>query len=261
MAERIMNSEFGPGSHEHESLSRIEVIRGISDSDLLQILHWVDDPETARHLEPVPYVPEDWNDEAQVERATQELRNYYRNVGVDGVAEPQKIMPFVGANNNGEILSVATMRWKGDPFVSEIGGGRIASIERLITNPDHRGRGNALVLLSTMIEYALWDYDRYYNNQGAKEVRLWIFQDQEAGDWTPNYNLIRALGFNPVPKHPNWREFAQEYGFDSGGREAGWYFVNEEMYLNAKQIREDQGRPIIPCRRFDVSVFRHREKK
>lgn len=215
--------------------AKVEKVRHLEEKDLETILRWTRDPETRRHLEPPPDLPEDWQNEKQVQTAIQKLKDYYDNLG-----EPQKITPLVAVNPLGETVGVLTVRWRGDPYVPP--DRKIASIEKLIVDPNLQGHGIGTTLMATSIEYA-------FLTRGFKEVRAWIMTDKQAGNWIRNFHFLRKFGFQIVPNAPHWREYAQKRNIPgSRDRDALWFMLKPDWYEEQKKVNQD----IKPCSIIDL---------
>ena len=201
-------------------------------SQLRTIVKWSCDPETRGHLDPAPGIPI-YNDEGvvvtnkipslnnphEVDEAVADLARYYYNFG-----EPKKIAPLLAVNKDGKFLAVRTIRGRGAPYVPE--GERIASLERLIVNPEFRHVGIGTAFTAISLEYA---FEKGYNGRGAEEIRVWIMQDRTAGDWQKNWDFFRRFGFRVVRTAPHWPEFARTRGFQARG-DATWFHLKPEWY-------------------------------
>lgn len=216
---------------------------------LKQILEWTRDPETRGHLDPAPGIPvyndageiinhelPDLQDQTGTDLAIANLASYYFNKG-----EPRKIQPFLAtsnsdANDNGQLLGVLTLRWKGDAYVPM--GHNIASIERLVVNPKKRGRGVGSKLTSTAIEFAFDIYKGYgkdIGGKGAEEIRVWVMADREAGDYSVNLNFFRNLGFRVLASpYRHWSDYAKLIN-EKTDREALWLSLKKDDWIKAKE--------------------------
>lgn len=213
--------------------SPVVEIRRIKRPDVINILRWSANPETRRHLDPAPKLPKDWSNSEGVQDAVDELWDYYRNFG-----EPNKISPLVAANKFGPPIGVTTIRWHGDPYVP-IGQG-IASIERLIVNPEFCRKGIASELMASALHLAFDVYKGYKTKEepegrGAKEIRAWVMADKEAGEYSRNINLMSKFGFRVVQGvNRHWRDYAQRRGIETN-RDAFWFSLQERDYCQLKQ--------------------------
>lgn len=203
---------------------------------LRTILQWTSDPRIRGHLDPPHGVPvpdeegdvvyriPDWRNVDDIDHAVADLAKYYFNSG-----EPQKITPFIVVDEQKDnLLAVATDRWKGDPYNPE---GRIAGIEMVMVDPSHWGEGIATKLLATISEYS---FDYGYNGKGAREIRVWVMEDEKAGDYRPNRRLFRKLGFQAVPNAPHWPEYAKQRKIKTKRGDASWFRLKPEWYYEAK---------------------------
>lgn len=215
-----------PAGQEIEGPYPVEQIRGIKEGDIVHILHWADHPTTRGHLDPMPEIPEDWNNQEQASRAVAALMRYYTNYPEDH----RKITPMVAVNAEDGPVGVLTIRWRGDPYVPE--GQRIASLERVIVDPELRGRGIGTTLIVTAIENA---FTRGYNGRGASEIRTWVMTDREAGNYQINLNLfVTKIGFKIMQgERRQWSEFARQRGIETS-REAFWLNLKREDWEAAK---------------------------
>lgn len=196
-------------------IARVTLIRGIQSSDFLHILKWQSDEETRIHLDPPPARKiTDWNNIGEINQGMQELQEYYRNRDED----PKKITPLVAINSNSDPIGVLTIRWRGDPLISK--DSRVASFETFMADPALKGKGIGTQLLSAALDVAFNIYRGYSGGQAAKEVRLWVMSDVQAGIWQNNYALFRKFGF--VPRGEGvWKEIADKRGIKTD-RDAIW---------------------------------------
>lgn len=223
---------FGPGRRTGETRKKEQAeivgIRNIRREDLLHILKWVDNPLTTPHLDPLPTLPKSWSDQKEVEGTINELQAYYENFDDD----PAKIIPLVATNAYDEPVGVLTIRLRGDPYVPP--GKRIASVERLIVEPDlrHLGIGERLFTVALMLTF-----DKYkgFNGEGAREVRVWIMSDDQADDYSVNQNFFRKFGFKPVQgQRTFWKDFAEKRGIETN-RDAQWWSLKQEGWEEFKK--------------------------
>lgn len=226
----------------------IEKIRNVQIEDISKILQWASDPETRRHLDPAPDIPKDWNNPDEVRQATQKLELYYRNQE-QGSEQPRNITPLVAVDKSGNPVGVLTIRWRGDPYVPR--DKRIASIERLIIDPNTRNKGIGTQLLSEAIELCCYTYTGYSGGNGAREVRLWVMSDKEAGDYTKNINFFRRFGFQVLAG--NWKEYAAKRGIDTN-RDAMWFSLKQEDWEAVKEKNTKMLTPeiILPSGKIDL---------
>lgn len=232
--------------HSSEAKERavtVETARRVKPKDYETILHWSADPEVRGHLSPAPKLPSDWNDNEQILECVLDLHDYYTNAG-----EPSKITPIAVVNERDDIEAALTIRWRGDPFVPL--GRRIAAIERFIVKPESQGQHVGTKTLATALEHAF--NARYYganHDQPADEVRAWTMEDEEAGDWRRNVNLMRKFGFQPIPDS-NWPDYKQKRGLEDDGRgNATWWKVKKEWY----EAKKMQDLSITPVKTVELS--------
>ena len=210
-------------------------IRGFQRADTKPILQWASNPDVRSHLDPAPQVPQDWNNSSEVEDAQARLYDYYMNIGADGVAEPEKIIPVVIENILGNPIAADTIRLKGDKYVrgrSERER-RIASIERTIVDPRlwEKGLGTLLIVASNSIAL---DRITVYNGRPADEVRLWVMTDPQASGYDRNLNLFYRLNYVPVQgESVIWHEFAEDRGIKTD-RRATWMTLKREGWEKYK---------------------------
>lgn len=220
---------------------------------LKSILYWaynkdsegkpLEDSDTQGHLDPLPgirvhngediYREPNWEDPREVDQAVAELAIYYFNEG-----QPEKMMPvfIVNEEDEDELLAVGTIRWRGDKYVPK--EKRIASIERVIVNPDHREEGVGFRLVSSMIDYAFHEYQGYQGSQSAKEIRTWIMADREAGDYRKNERFFEdKLGFRLMAG--DWKKYANERLNLKTDRNARWWTLSEEVWEEVKKNNPD----------------------
>lgn len=222
-------------------------IRGVQAEDLLPILRWSQDAETRAHLDPAPDLPKDWNNPEAVRDATQKLEVYYRNQD-----EPKNITPIVAVNKLENPVGALTIRWRGDPYVPR--DKRIASIERLIVDPQVRGKGVGTELMVEALELAFNKYQGY-SDSGAREVRLWVMTDRQAGDINKNINFFRRFGFQVLGG--NWKEFAAKRGIETE-RDAMWFGLKQEDWEEVKDRNSKSKNPeiVLPDGKVDLISVR-----
>lgn len=216
--------------------SKLELVRTVEEEDIYTILRWASNSEVRRHLDPAPTVPSNWSNPEEISRCSAELWYYYQNKG-----EPKKIQPLLAADFLGEPLGVLTIRWHGDPYVPV--GRRIASIERLIVDPEMWRKGIGTKLMATAIDLAFNEYKGYSHSQGAKSVRAWIMTDKLASPWERNYNLLRRLGFQVVNDEAHWLEYKRRRRIESYDekRDALWMEVYPQWFRDALLILKEEG--------------------
>lgn len=215
-----------PSPERHE----VSRIRRVRSEDLNQILRWFANPQSSAHIDPVPELPQNWNDNTQVFEALRKLEAYYRNIE-DGEESPNKILPIVAINAFNEPIGANTLRWRGDKYAPV--GRRIASLERMIVNPDlqEHGVGTTLLIADHIIAFDLY---RGYNGRGASELRAWVMTDRAAGNYSRNINFLRKLNWSPVPgEKVMWSDFAEMRGIHTD-REAMWWFGKQEDWEEFK---------------------------
>lgn len=218
-------------------LARVTLIRGIQSSDLPFIVRWAADPETHGHMDFAPEPPTNWNNAKQVDEYTARFAGYYRNIGNDPAnpEDPNKITPIVTVNSLNEPTSVSIIRWRGDPYVPK--DRKIASLEGHMVDPKLRRSGIGKQNISARLEIA-FKIARPYNGEPAREVRLWIFTDEQAGDYQKNINLYRRFGFETLAG--NWREYALKRGIANvGDRDAMWFKLTREKWESVLRERPD----------------------
>lgn len=223
---RMVDSEKAADQEQQpEGGERIEVtgVRLVQPKDLYRILQWFSDPETQGHLDPLPRLPADWSDENQVMEAVLDLGKYYDNQG-----EPEKITALAAVTDKDKALGVATVRWRGDPWLPK--GHKIASIERLIVNPKVRGKGVGSRLVEESLDM-IFGKERDY-----PEVRAWVMSDDRAGHWERNFHFFRNLGFGVMAGDHTWREYAQKRGLgeNTENRDAVWFQLKREKWEKMK---------------------------
>lgn len=208
-------------------------VRLVQPKDLLRILRWFDDPETQRHLSPLPKVPQDWSDPNQVTEGQVDLANYYSNQG-----EPKKITSLAAVNEKDKVLGVVTIRWKGDPWKGDPPEGeRIASIERLLVNPKIRGRGIGERLIDEALE-------EIFGRKNYPEARTWIMSDEEAPGWGRIVEFFtNKFGFEEL-LHPDrsWAKYQERRGMEPDGRDAKWHVLKKvgwERYKIKKEMQKE----------------------
>lgn len=213
----------------------VATIRGIHRGDMIPILEWASNPDVSSHLDPSPKVPQNWDDPTQVTGAVNDLYSYYMNVGENGVAEPEKIIPVVIENVLGNPIAVNTIRLKGDKYVR--GGSererRIASFERTIVDPRGWGKGLGTLLWAASASIT---FDRItpYNGRSAEEIRFWIMTDSQAGGYDRNINLASRLGAVPVQgESVTWHEFGEDRGIKTD-RRAMWMTLKRDPWERFK---------------------------
>lgn len=208
---------------------------------LQTILQWSCDEETRKHLDPAPGVSTyndkgeitasripNWRNQHEVDNAIADLARYYFNWG-----EAQKITSLLAKDQKGKLLGVATIRWKGDPYVEP--NPRVASIERLIVDPALKRKGIGTTLVATAVEIAF--HKRQYDDRKggkiwAREVRAWIMSDELAGQWQNNFSFFRKLGFR-IYKRAHWPEFAAGRDIQTN-RDAIWLSILPKWFEDAK---------------------------
>lgn len=209
--------------------------------ELRTVLEWACDEETRRHLDPAPGVPieratgkiayniptkddderfttrvPNWDDPIEVDYAIADLARYYFNSG-----EAQKILPLAAHDLEGNLVSIETIRKRGDPWAPK--GSRIACIERFMTDPTRRGEGAGNVLFREGLRII-------FSELNFPEARLWVMTDNEAGDSNFNMRFFGKFGFERL-KHPDksWKTYLQRRGKYTK-RDAAWLKLDEEKY-------------------------------
>lgn len=216
--------------------ARVIKVRDIKRGDLQYILRWSSRLLVRKHLEPAPKLPEDWNNSEQVGEAIQGLVAYYNNYG-----EPDKVKTLISMNPFGEPIAVSTIRLRGDPYVPS-GSGKVA-VERVIVDPDVQDYKVGTTHMATTIEYA-------FANR-AREIRLWVMTDRLASPYEKNLEFFRKFGFQVVPGHPHWREYAERRRIrEYRDRDAQWLSLRPEWY----QTRKTQDPTIKPCGTIHIEV-------
>jgi hypothetical protein len=218
---------------------------------LRQVVYWaynknskgkdIPESDTSGHLDPLPgvlvpdgdeedYREPNWKDAKEVDIAIAELAKYYFNKG-----QPEKMLPFFSVDQKNQLIGVGTIRWRGDKYVPK--DQRIASIERVIVNPDKRDKGSGLRLVSCMIDYAFEHYQGYQFNQGAKEIRTWIMSDRQAGNYSRNETFFsEKLGFEMMKglgeagRYADWKAYANEKLNLKTNRNARWWKLTKEKW-------------------------------
>lgn len=221
---RALPSVKTPDSGGTESTTVVGV-RKVLPKDLPRILVWFSDSETQGHLDPLPKLPEDWKDENQVIQTVLDLGNYYDNQG-----EPDKIYPVAVTNDKDEPLGVATIRWRGDPWLPK--GHKIASIERVVVDPALRGEGVGSRLMS--------EAEKLVFDKGYPEVRVWVMTDEVAGADKGGNNLhfFRERGYDIIRgSNYSWRDYAKarNLGENAENREALWLSLKREDWIEREK--------------------------
>lgn len=227
---------------ERRERAQVTRIRNIQSGDLPFVLRWVADPNVQGHLAPLPQLPQDWNNQAQLEEALQKLGGYYNNVKekTGEQDDPHKITPLVAANKDGDPVGVLTLRWRGDPYVPAYQ--RIAAGERLIVDPalTHLGIGTELLTVGLVVAFER--YRGYSGARPAQEFRLWMMTDRQAGDYSINYNLFHnKFGFQTV-QGGDWQDYIVRRDMspdDSSDREARWLSLKEEGWQKFKEANPE----------------------
>ena len=202
--------------------------------------------DTKGHLDPLPgilkhngedeYIEPNWKNPVEVDKAIVELAKYYFNEG-----QPDKTLPLilVDKDKENDLLGVVTLRWRGDKYVPK--DQKIASIERLIINPQKRDKGAGARLASYAIDYAFNEYAGYQGGQGAKEIRIWIMADREAGNYSRNesffsekfdFEMMKGLGEGA--RYPDWKAYANEKLNLRTNRNARWWRLTKEKWEEVK---------------------------
>lgn len=235
---------------------RVSRIRGIEETedptknnDYGRIARWMSDVETRRHIR-APISPiENFADNKATEEALKELDRYYHNKNrrdengniIDD--DPRKIIPIVAVNGCGEAIATLVIRLKGDPFEKDSKEikeeGKIKSgngndqekvrkisrvpygIESVVVDPDLQGKhvGTQLMISALHLIFNRKGYD----GRSANAVRLWVFQDDKAGNWTRNVKFVRSLGFDVIgtDKGGTWKEYAAKRGIPNPDKRDG----------------------------------------
>lgn len=214
---------------ESEQGSKVNAIREIQEKDLFRVLQWFSDPETQGHLDPLPKLPKEWSDENEVLASIVDLAKYYDNQG-----EPEKITALAAVNAKDKALGVATIRWRGDPWVPQ--GHKIASIERVLVNSKIRGKGIGNQLMDAAELKA-------FDERGFKEVRVWVMTDDQAGPDKGGRNLyfFRERGYEIIRgTNYSWRKYAELRGLgeNAENREALWLSLKSEDWAAREKGRQ-----------------------
>lgn len=230
-----------------ESDLPINIRYGILPSDLEPILEWAQDPETQGHLDPLPYLP-DWKNPKDVEKAKNELADYYINKGDD----IKKIMPIVATDQSGMPLGVLTIRWRGDPFNPV--DVRVPSIERLIVDPNNRKKGIGTKLIERASKMAFTEY-KYRNGLPAKEIRAWVMTEEANGkpiDYQNNLNLFFRLGFYIYSgsrahyEHPSWDEYLKKRNMPIENRgKALWLTLKRDDWIKNHDDKNTRSHSVV----------------
>lgn len=201
-------------------------VRILEPKDLIRVLPWFADPETQGHLDPLPKLPQDPEDENQLMEAIKDLAVYYDNKG-----EPDKITATAAVNEKDKPLGVLTIRWRGDPWLPK--GHKIASIERVVVNPKIRGKGVGTRLVEDALEKVFGEERDY------PEVRAWVMSDERAGHWEENFRFFRKFGFIIMPGAKTWREYAEIRGLgeNAENRDAIWLQLKKDKWEAEKKKR------------------------
>lgn len=231
---------LGPESNDSKEPPTVAGFRTVKESDYPQILEWLLDEETTRHLSPRPPLPEDWEDKEQIDKALYKLHEYYINLNPEQKsAEPENITALVATNEKDEALGVLTIRWRGDPWVPK--GHKIASIERVIVNPKVQGKGVG----TKLVDRAL---DVIFDEKDYREVRTWIMTDEIAGNWQQNYEFFNKFGFDRFP-HPDssYENYCKKRGIvDPEGRTKAWWLsLKRETWQERKNLAQPVQQTLI----------------
>jgi len=235
----------------------VSTIRGIiktdnptENNDYRVIMEWMSDPEVARHLR-APIHPISLKDFEAIPEALRKIDRYYYNrsrTDENGniiYDKPEKITPLIAVNSLEEPIATLVIRWKGNPLVGskkieeqDKDKRNIASIENIIVEPKLQSKHVGTVLMAAALDVVFYRYKGYKEKIGADLVRLWIFTDPPAGDYSKNINLVRQLGFDSIgsDKGGTWREYAAARGM-SDARDGQQYELTKERWEEMK--RED----------------------
>lgn len=208
---------------------QVTSIRPIDERDYPRILEWCSDPETQGHLVPLPQLPDDWTDKDQVNKTLYKLHEYYINLG-----EPEKITALTAENQKHKALAVVTIRWRGDPWRTR-GHRNISSVERLVVNPNIRGKRVGSQLMDEAERIAFVDRE-------VPEIRAWVMTDEKAGADRGGKSLrfFQKRGYDYVRgENYRWSDYAKKRGLgeNSEGREGVWVSLKREDWekIKAKQ--------------------------
>lgn len=209
--------------------SIVKTIRPLEGKDLIRILPWFADPNTQRHIKPLPKLPADFSNSNQLMEAVRDIGNYYDNKG-----EPNKITPLVAVNEKDKPLAVVTIRWRADPWVPE-GGHKRAGIERLVVNPRIRRKGIGDTLTSEAERMAF--VDRKY-----PVIKAWVLTDETAQDLSA-FIFFRDRGYK-VDTGPrrHWKEYAEMRGIDDVGGDELWLVLTKEDWEKREVKRKRERR-------------------
>lgn len=160
----------------------------ITYDDIGTVMEWAQHPSVKGHIYQLESGPEDLYGNRW---AT--YLEYYRGVRDDEgkKTEPKNCAFFKAVNGRGQMLAVATMRWRDVEFVKP---GRTAYWERLIVDPDLQGRKIGLAFGIDMLDTAFYRYDGY-DGRPARGVRGSTYVDREAQGFDRNELFLRMLGF------------------------------------------------------------------
>ncbi len=162
----------------------------IEYDDIETVMEWAQHPDVAGHIYRLESGPEELY---QGDRRKWLYLEYYRGVRDDEgkSAEPKNSTFFKAVNSAGQMLAVATMRWKDVEFVKR---GRTAYWERLIVNPSLQGKKIGLAFGIDMLDTAFYRYDGY-DGRPATEVRGSIYEDRTAKRFDRNKLFFLMFGF------------------------------------------------------------------
>ncbi len=162
----------------------------IEYDDIETVMEWAQHPDVAGHIYRLESGPEELY---QGDRRKWLYLEYYRGVRDDEgkSAEPKNSTFFKAVNSAGQMLAVATMRWKDVEFVKR---GRTAYWERLIVDPSLQGKKIGLAFGIDMLDTAFYRYDGY-DGRPATEVRGSTYVDRIAQGFDRNELFLRMFGF------------------------------------------------------------------
>lgn len=205
---------LGLGKEDKKPDVEVNRIRGVEPRDYLAILRWIQHPDTKGHLSPLPRIPK-WHNPEDVIESTHEMGQYYTNKG-----EPEKITPLAAVSANDKPLGVVTIRWRGDPWAPK--GHKVAMIERLVINPDVRGRGVGTKLVEEALRIV-------FEEKGFPEARAWVMSDDEARGWGRVIEFFHQFGFDQLQgKDHSWKDYQETRGMEYDGRDAKQLILKKE---------------------------------
>jgi ribosomal protein S18 acetylase RimI-like enzyme len=235
----------------------------MENNDYLQIAIWGSYPEVRRHLRSsIAQIQKDTDLPIALRDADRYFHNKNRQDEEGNYIDddPNKIIPIVAVNGLDEPIASLVIRLKGDPFANsseeikaeqKIQDGnikgearkisRVAGIESIVVDPKmhHMHFGTSLMTAALDMLFS----NKVYDGESATAVRLWVFNDKIAGDYTPNMNFVRDLGFEVLgtSEGGTWREYAVKRGIPNPeNRDGQQYELKKEIWETRK--REDAER-------------------